>query len=94
MPLVKVQQKGQVTLPPKIRQGVGLGAGDYVRIEREGNRIVLTPQTIAPRHPQADAAIVEGLADIRAGRTVPFTSKAAFDAWLETEEGKRFTKPE
>ena len=51
MPLVKVQEKGQVTLPARIRQGIGLGAGDYVKIEMEGSRIVLTPQVIAPRHP-------------------------------------------
>jgi predicted transcriptional regulator len=55
---------------------------------------VLTPQAVTPRYPEVDAAIAEGLADIRAGRTAPFTSKAAFDAWLETKEGKRFTKPE
>ena len=94
MPLVKIKEKGQVTLPAKIRQGVGLGTGDYVKIEMEGRRIVLTPQAIAPRDSEVDAVIAEGLADIRAGRTAPFTNKAAFDAWLETAEGKRFTKPE
>ena len=64
----------------------------YVTIEREGDRIVLTPQEIAPRHPEIDAAIAEGLGDIRAGRVSPaFESAEEFDAWLETEEGKKFT---
>ena len=54
---------------------------------------MLTPQAVVTRHPEIDAAIAEGLADIRAGRTVPFTNKVEFDTWLETEEGRQFTKP-
>jgi AbrB family looped-hinge helix DNA binding protein len=41
MPLVKVQEKGQVTLPTKLRRELGLDPGDYVAIERKGSRIVL-----------------------------------------------------
>jgi len=92
MPLIKIKEKGQLTLPAKIRARHGLAIGDYVEVMEEGNRIVLVPQSIAPRHPQIDAAIAEGLADIRAGRTVPFTNKETFDAWLLTEDGKQFTK--
>ena len=92
MPLVKVQDKGQVTLPTKLRREFGLGPGDYVTIEREGSRIVLTPQDIIARHPEIDAAIAEGLADIHAGRITPkFDTAEEFDAWLETDEGKNFT---
>ena len=91
MPLVKIKEKGQLTLPAKIRERHGLNVGDYVEVTEDGNRIVLVPQDVAPRHAAIDAAIAEGLADIRARRTVPFTSKADFDAWLETDEGKRFT---
>ena len=92
MPLVKVQEKGQVTLPTKLRRELGLDPGDYVAIEREGSRIVLIPQAVAPRHPAIDAAIAEGLADVRAGRvSPPFDSAEQFDAWLETDDGKRFT---
>ena len=91
MPLVKIKEKGQLTLPAKIRERHGLAVGDYVEITEEGSRIVLVPQEVTERHPAVDAAIAEGLADIRAGRTVPFTDKKAFDAWLETDEGKQFT---
>jgi AbrB family looped-hinge helix DNA binding protein len=94
MPIVKVLEKGQATLPAKIRQDIGLETGDYVMVEKEGSRIVLTPQAVVERDPKIDAALEKALADVRAGRTVPFTSKAEFDAWLETEEGKQFTKPE
>src|SRR5450631_4418130 len=37
MPLVKIQEKGQVTLPVKIRHAVGLNSGDLVMIEKEGD---------------------------------------------------------
>jgi AbrB family looped-hinge helix DNA binding protein len=92
MPLVKIQPKGQVTLPSKLRQQAGIGVGDYVEVIQEGNRIVLIPQEVAPRHPAIDAALEEALADVRAGRVSPkFTDMAEFDAWLETPEGKNFT---
>ncbi len=91
MPLAKVKQKGQVTIPAGIREELGLDEGDYVEVTREGSRIVLTPQEIAPRHPEIDAALAEGLADARAGRLSPkFSSMKEFKAWLKTEEGKKF----
>jgi AbrB family looped-hinge helix DNA binding protein len=91
MPLAKVKQKGQVTIPAKIRGELGLDEGDYVEVTREGGRIVLTPQDIAPRHPEIDAALAEGLADARAGRlSPPFSSMKEFKVWLKTEEGKKF----
>lgn len=91
MPLIKVQEKGQVTLPTKIRREVGLDPGDYVMVERQGDRIVLIPQEIVPRPPDIDAALAEGLADSRAGRISPaFDSAEAFHAWPETEAGKQF----
>jgi AbrB family looped-hinge helix DNA binding protein len=92
MPLVKIKEKGQLTLPAKIRERHHLGVGDYLEVMEEGNRIILIPQEVAPRHPEIDQALAEGLADVRAGRTVPFTDKASFDTWLKTEEGERFTK--
>jgi AbrB family looped-hinge helix DNA binding protein len=92
MPLVKIKEKGQVTLPAKIRERHGLDTGDYVEIKEEGNRIVLIPQEVAPRHPEIDAALTEALADERAGRISPaFENAEDFHAWLETKEGKRFT---
>jgi AbrB family looped-hinge helix DNA binding protein len=94
LPLAKVKQKGQVTIPADIRERVGLAVGDYVEVREEGRRIVLTPQEIAPRHPEIDAAVAEGLADARAGRVSPkFSSMKEFKAWLKElkgPEGKKF----
>ena len=93
MPLVKIKEKGQVTLPAKIRERRGLRAGDYMEVQEEGNRIVLIPQEIAPRHPEIDKAISEGLADVRAGRVTPaFKDMAEYRAWRKTLEGKKFAR--
>jgi AbrB family looped-hinge helix DNA binding protein len=58
-------------IPAEIRDELGLHEGDYVDVKREGSRIVLTPKTVVDRHPEIDAALAEGLADVRAGRLSP-----------------------
>lgn len=89
--LARVKQKGQVTIPASIRAEVGLDEGDYVEITRESKRIVLTPKTVSDRHPDIDAAIEEGLADIKAGRVSPaFKNMKEFKAWHKSPEGKKF----
>ena len=91
MPLVKIKEKGQLTLPAKMRERLGLGIGDYVEVSEEGNRIVLIPQDIAPRHPDIDAALAEALEDERAGRMTPaFANMAEYRAWRASPEGKKF----
>jgi AbrB family looped-hinge helix DNA binding protein len=93
MSLVKIKEKGQVTLPAKLRARHHLSVGDYVEVKEEGNRIVLIPQDVAPRHPTIDAALREALEDERAGRmTPPFDSMAEYQAWRKTPVGKKFAK--
>ena len=93
VPLARVKQKGQVTIPAPIREELGLDEGDYVEVTREDNRIVLTPKAMVDRHPAIDAALAEGLADIAAGRVSPaFSSVKEWKAWLNTPEGKKFGK--
>ena len=91
MALVKVKEKGQVTLPAKLRERLGLHVGDYLEVADDGARIVLVPQAIAPRHPEVDAALAEALADETAGRVTPaFETMAELEAWLRTDAGRRF----
>jgi len=93
MPLVKIKDKGQVTLPAKLRERHHLSAGDYVEVKEEGNRIVLIPQDVAPRHPGIDAVLREALDDERAGRVTPsFENMGEYRGWRKTPEGKKFTK--
>ena len=91
--LVKVQMKGQVTLPSKLREQVGIAVGDYVEIIQEKGRIVLVPQEVVPRHPVIDAALKEALADVKAGRVTPaFKNMKEMEAWFKSPEGKKFSK--
>ena len=90
MALVKIKDKGQVTLPAKLRQRHGLQTGDMIDVREDGGRIVLIPQDIAPRRPDIDQAIAEGLADVRAGRVTPaFESAADYRDWQKTPAGRR-----
>ena len=76
MPLTKLKQRGRITIPAEIRERLSLVDGDSLEATIEDGRIVLTPKEEAvERHPAIDAAIEEGLADLRAGRTYgPFGS--------------------
>jgi AbrB family looped-hinge helix DNA binding protein len=92
MPLAKVKQKGQVTIPAEIRAETGLNEGDYVEITRRGQVIVLTPKQIIDRHPAINAALADALADERSGRISPkFRNAAEFRAWLKTPQGRKFS---
>ena len=90
MPKVHVRgDKLTVTIPARIREAVAVHDGDELEVASENGRIVLTP--VAKRRPEIDAALAEALEDEKAGRVSPaFESMAAFEAWLETPEGKNF----
>ena len=44
--LVRVQHKGQMTIPSTVRAAVGLAEGDMVDVRAIGNKIVITPQLV------------------------------------------------
>jgi len=46
MPIVKILEHGQVTIPKKFREALGLGKGDLVETELEGERVVITPKKL------------------------------------------------
>jgi len=46
MPIVKIMQHGQVTIPKKIREILGLRKGDLAVAEIEGEKIVITPKRL------------------------------------------------
>jgi len=54
--LIKIQDKGQVTIPNRIRSKAGLAKGDLVEAVFERGKIVLTPKTVIDRSkfPTAD----------------------------------------
>ncbi len=44
--LVRVQEKGQVTLPTSIRSRLGIKRGDVVSVEETSQGILITPQRV------------------------------------------------
>lgn len=41
--IVRVKQKGQVTMPASVREALSLQEGDLLRVTLEGRRIILEP---------------------------------------------------
>ena len=83
-----------VTIPAEILEEIAVHDGDELEVSKEGNRIVLTAKEELPeRRKEIDAAIAQGLADVRAGRgSPPFKHMKEFEAWLKTKKGEKCGK--
>lgn len=49
MPLVKVKEKYQVTIPAEIRKVLNLEVGDYLEVEAQGTAIILKQKAVIDR---------------------------------------------
>jgi bifunctional DNA-binding transcriptional regulator/antitoxin component of YhaV-PrlF toxin-antitoxin module len=76
MPLVRVKNKYQVTLPVRLREQAGVSVGDLLEAKVEKGRIIFMPKSIVDRR------IAESFEDFKRGRTLgPFsTAKEAMQA--------------
>jgi AbrB family looped-hinge helix DNA binding protein len=101
---VKIQRKGQVTLPTRLRSALGIAEGDVVEATVQHGKIVLTPKTVIDRtdFPTADddytpaqrrvidARLAESREDVERRRTVgPFDTAAGAIASMKRELKKR-----
>jgi len=57
LPLVKVKEKFQITLPAELRQALHLAVGDMLEATVEQGKIVLTPKAIVDRTAAWDRVI-------------------------------------
>lgn len=46
MPIVRIMEHGQVTIPKKFREALGIKKGDIAEAKLEGERIVITPKKL------------------------------------------------
>jgi len=75
VPLVRVKDKAQITLPQGVRKSLGIEVGDYLQVGVDEGRVVLTPQTLTARVPtvrlsrEGEQMLAEALDDVRQGRT-------------------------
>lgn len=49
MPVVRVLDHGQVTIPKPLREALGLKKGDLAEVELEGDRVVITPKRLVQK---------------------------------------------
>jgi len=105
--LVKIQRKGQMTLPSRFRSAVGVAEGDLIELSVQRGRIVLTPKIVVDRSqfPNADDEytpaerraidrdIAKSLKEYRQGKAIgPFATPEAFIASLRTQSKKPVTR--
>jgi len=103
MALLKVQEKGQITIPPRLRKQAGISPGGTVEAAFQGGRIILTPRLAIEKSkfPSADdeytpeqraiidERLTESAADVKAGRLYgPFETHEAMIGFLHGEVKK------
>jgi len=102
--IIKMQRKGQVTIPTRLRVQVGLVDGDFVEAKADRGKIVLTPKLIVDREYTPaqrrviDARLTESLEQVKKGETHgPFETHAEMIAFLHGKamkaRSKKITSP-
>ena len=101
---VKIQHKGQVTIPTSVRRQAGLATGDLVNFAFQRGKIVITPKVVIDRSriPSADseytaaerrvidARLDESEEDLRKGRTFgPFHTAQDMTAHMKGQLKQR-----
>ena len=87
--LIRLRQKGQLTIPDEVRRSLRLDEGDYVAVSVRDGAIVLEPKTVVDSSQtwfwaeRWQAGEREASADIEAGKTRRFESDDEFLASLE-----------
>lgn len=85
MNTVKIQQRGLLTLPKKLRDALSLQEGQILRIEEIDGKIILEPQQSALDR-QLAADIKQGIEDIKNGRFIEFSTIKEFHEKLAKYE--------
>jgi len=57
----KVLRKGKITIPAKIREKLGINEGDYLKLEIEGNKLVLLSLRTVPNPTELLSGLAEGV---------------------------------
>lgn len=92
--IVRVQHKGQVTIPTHLRTQAGIAEGDLIEATFHRGKIVLTPKLVDEYTPaqrrKIDAGLAKANADVKAGRLSPvFTDHAELISHLHNSARKR-----
>lgn len=82
-----VTEKGQVTIPKRIRTAAGIAPGSEVEFSLEGSKIIITPVATGVRNDRRDA-LREAAARVRASMAPEFRRLGADEimAFLRSDE--------
>ncbi|MGR3309861.1 MAG: AbrB/MazE/SpoVT family DNA-binding domain-containing protein [Candidatus Brocadiales bacterium] len=76
MPFVKVLRHGQITLPKKYREALGIDEGQILEVELKESMVILKPKVLVDKgstlSPKGERKIKEALGDLRKGRVKKF----------------------
>jgi AbrB family looped-hinge helix DNA binding protein len=87
MTLVKMKEKGQVTIPAAVRERISAHTGDVFDVVVVGGEIVLKPQDVVSRDASPSSAPLKGVditSWIGSGRGA-FNSPEEVDAFIRAE---------
>jgi len=48
MPLIKVKQNYQITIPNSLRKNLNIAVGDYLEVEKQDSELILKPVKMVP----------------------------------------------
>lgn len=75
----KIGPKGQVTLPKRVREALGLKTGELVETVLTRDGALTRPVELRPKKVDVETALAEAEADVKAGRvSKPFKSVREF----------------
>jgi AbrB family looped-hinge helix DNA binding protein len=86
MNTIKLQQRGLLTLPKKLRDSLGLEEGQILSVKSESGKIILEPHMSAFDR-QLAADIKQGYEDLKNGKSFVFSTIKEFD-----ERMKQYSK--
>jgi len=82
MQTIKLQQRGILTLPKKLREALDLFEGQSLSVTEEKGKIVIEPQKSFDAQLAAD--LKQGLEDIKNGKFIEFSSSKELHEKLKT----------
>ena len=88
----KVGPKFQVTMPKKVREALGIKAGDLVETSLGREGAIIRPVELVPRKVDIEQELEAAMAEVKAGRvSKPFKSARALvrDALRHGREGAK-----
>lgn len=85
MNTVRLQQRGLLTLPKKLREALSLKEGQILTVQHSEGKIILEPQS-AGIDSELAKAITQGIDDIKRGNFIEFGSTEEFHKKLSRYE--------